>query len=679
MDVDATETAPFNQAIKECARMSNIDPSMTTSEEDSGLTEMAEIDATTHHSGVIQDNHVEACQKLGIEDPEHPRVLGMQITERLKFWQPVAIWRIVEIRSNCNIRGAILADGFGLGKTWIITGYLLHLLNEYENKVQMAQQNRQPLPQGKPILIVVPPNLLIPWAKEIARIVRRNRFKIFIYKCVIHEESAPKHTTHLTRPMERVTVVSDTSPYGADTIILTTYQSFGQRHGAGAVKKWQRENNLPVVDKPKEMPAECPYNLSGCFSMVILDEAHMARNNSKPIWDDLEDEHDLDVSTTNPFEVVDDHPAAIGRFTIEAVTRYILRRGISTETAGASMRKILQELMIRRTYSSRIPFESGPTIGSEIPLAHRKKIEVEWENVEKTCYQKISKKKALLNGSMVTKNAVYEFYRGVPYRQSPSSIRATTKLELLLRGSPKLRALLPIVTEQVLVHREKAIVWCAFPATQVFVCAALREAQIDAYIHVGTAISIELLLKGDKWSASKTRDEMQAKHGSDLIETFNTKPDECMVLVCLYGVGASGLNLQSMCRNVHLFDAARSQAAVDHAIGRICRLGQSHSVLVHEYRLKKSFHDEMILRNRRKARPGMVTDLSTTIFKDLLEGDNDSDGSFAALDHKSLAKWVVREGALVELDEDEEPQEGDSQDTEEILDLLAEMVQDHMC
>lgn len=281
-------------------------------------------------------------------------------------------------------------------------------------------------------------------------------------------------------------------------------------------------------------------------------------------------------------------------------------------------------------------------------------------------------------GSMVTKDSVYEFDRRVPYSQSPSSIKATTKLELLLRGSPKLRALLPIVTEQVIVHRERAIIWCAFPATQVFVCAALREAQIDARIHVGTAISIELLKK-DGWHATEIREEMQAEHGSDLIETFNSKPDECMVLVCLYGVGASGLNLQSMCRNVHLFDAARSQAAVDHAIGRTCRLGQSRSVLVHEYRLKKSFHDEMILRNRKKAQPGMVTDLSTAIFKDLLEEDDDSDGKFAPLDRKSLAKWVVREGALVELDEDEEPQEGDSQDTEEILDPLAEMVQDHMC
>ncbi|KUL89823.1 hypothetical protein ZTR_02943 [Talaromyces verruculosus] len=134
-----------------------------------------------------------------------------------------------------------------------------------------------------------------------------------------------------------------------------------------------------------------------------------------------------------------------------------------------------------------------------------------------------------------------------------------------------------------------------------------------------------------------------------------------------------------MYHNVHLFDAARSQAAVDHAIGRTYRLGQSRSVLDHEYRLKKSFHDEMIRRNRKKAQPGLVTDLSTTSFKDLLEGDDDSHGSFAALDHKSLAKWVVREGVLIELDEDEEPQEGDSQDTEEILDLLAEMVQDHMC
>jgi hypothetical protein len=51
----------------------------------------------------------------------------MQNTERLKFWQPVAIWRIAEIRSDTNISGAILADGFGLGKTWIITGYLLHI------------------------------------------------------------------------------------------------------------------------------------------------------------------------------------------------------------------------------------------------------------------------------------------------------------------------------------------------------------------------------------------------------------------------------------------------------------------------------------------------------------------------------------------------------------------------
>jgi hypothetical protein len=149
MEVDVTETAPFDQAIRECARMFEIDRSMTRSEED-GSIEMTAIDTTTYHSGASlpsaitayqferpqdlldntsyqQNNYVEACQKLGIKDPDDPRILGMQQTELLKFWQSVAIWRLAEIRSNPNIKGAILADGFGLGKTWIVTGYLLHV------------------------------------------------------------------------------------------------------------------------------------------------------------------------------------------------------------------------------------------------------------------------------------------------------------------------------------------------------------------------------------------------------------------------------------------------------------------------------------------------------------------------------------------------------------------------
>ena len=99
MEVDVTETTPFDQAIRECARMFEIDRSMTTSEED-GSIEMTAIDTTTYHSGAEftfcnncvsirkyeqdllgntsyqQDNHVEACQKLGIKDPDDPRILG---------------------------------------------------------------------------------------------------------------------------------------------------------------------------------------------------------------------------------------------------------------------------------------------------------------------------------------------------------------------------------------------------------------------------------------------------------------------------------------------------------------------------------------------------------------------------------------------------------------------------
>ena len=121
--------------------------------------------------------------------------------------------------------------------------------------------------------------------------------------------------------------------------------------------------------------------------MVILDEWHMARNKQsgvhrtltwldadfylyaifvrqqqssfcgyipflfspKPIWDELEDEDDLELSTTHPFEVPDDHHAAIGRFTSEARrTRTDCSNCVffsAGEDGWREHEKILQELM----------------------------------------------------------------------------------------------------------------------------------------------------------------------------------------------------------------------------------------------------------------------------------------------------------------------------------------------
>ena len=64
------------------------------------------------------DNHEEACQILKIANHRVPRMRSMNRSAVLKFWQPVAIARLLDIRANTMVRGAILGDSVGLGKTW---------------------------------------------------------------------------------------------------------------------------------------------------------------------------------------------------------------------------------------------------------------------------------------------------------------------------------------------------------------------------------------------------------------------------------------------------------------------------------------------------------------------------------------------------------------------------------
>ncbi|KAI9931086.1 hypothetical protein MW887_010743 [Aspergillus wentii] len=52
----------------------------------------------------------------------------------LKFWQPVAIAAIIEIRDKTYLSGAVLGDPVGLGKTWEAVGVILHVSNPSPRK-----------------------------------------------------------------------------------------------------------------------------------------------------------------------------------------------------------------------------------------------------------------------------------------------------------------------------------------------------------------------------------------------------------------------------------------------------------------------------------------------------------------------------------------------------------------
>jgi SNF2 family DNA or RNA helicase len=72
-----------------------------------------------------REDHADACLKLGCDNPDVPRIPGMRVAQKLKFWQPVAVKALLDFEDSGLLRGAILADGVGLGKTWTSLAYLL--------------------------------------------------------------------------------------------------------------------------------------------------------------------------------------------------------------------------------------------------------------------------------------------------------------------------------------------------------------------------------------------------------------------------------------------------------------------------------------------------------------------------------------------------------------------------
>ena len=49
----------------------------------------------------------------------------MCISAQFQFWQVVAVKAILDFMKDDHIRGCILADVVGLGKTWVVVGYML--------------------------------------------------------------------------------------------------------------------------------------------------------------------------------------------------------------------------------------------------------------------------------------------------------------------------------------------------------------------------------------------------------------------------------------------------------------------------------------------------------------------------------------------------------------------------
>ena len=175
--------------------------------------------------------------------------------------------------------------------------------------------------------------------------------------------------------------------------------------------------------------------------------------------------------------------------------------------------------------------------------------------------------------------------------QMPKQHEHAKILALVCRGSPKLRALLRMVAELVIVGQEKLILWCGIPANQVLVLGVMQILNLDAACYTA---------------------ELNREQRGIHVKKF-TQERGCVVFIGGFAVGSYGLNLHHQCHHHAFFDAPPGVGARAQARGRDRRMGQQYDVEEFDIYVKGTFQYRMIANNIEKAVPGALAEYSFNI------------------------------------------------------------------
>lgn len=431
-------------------------------------------------------------------------------------------------------------------------------------------------------------------------------------------------------------------------------------------------------------------DFAGYVDLIVAEEANR-------VWDQPDKMRELNVGPDdNPFALEDSHAAAFLRFTRRALDRFVFSNSITVAVASVRLKIIMPSIMVRRTLSSVIHV-GGKTvvIGARIPPSQTRIVHVQFTDVERNIYDTLvgphykglimeKDHKIVLNmakyrmltllttwlgfeyvESVLTASNLDDVLRLFAYNTVCQSLGRTVyhkqyanaktwfeavrkegekihpsinAVRTLLRGSPKMRAMLPIAIHNCLVRKEKQIIWCNFPASQVHVAAVLKECGIDAQIFHA---------------------KLDYRQRDILIHSF-TNTDECQILIMSLAVNALGLNLQSRCNIMHFYDLPITKAVMDQAIGRLRRFGQQLVVVVYVYQVSKSWNTRQATAAGQKAVASMICDLNVDMFKMAIQSTEDV----------RFFNWVIRDGHLHRLGNREKPLADDITEDTQILQAI---------
>lgn len=336
----------------------------------------------------------------------------------------------------------------------------------------------------------------------------------------------------------------------------------------------------------------------------------------------------------NPYELDNDHEGAILRLHEGFYKTFIGNDKITDPlVVGQRLRKFYQQCMIRRTFASIV---DGQQIIDDLPALRHRRANCDFTRQELEQYRAFAKvptsKLIRVNPMTGQRTWNWQHYRFLllistwlgfakihdkfkaehtgplldrkelltdickwycaanPDEEMPDTVEG--QLGLVLKGAPKLRALMTYIRNWVVVRGKKMMIFASLPAQQVLLAAILRALNIECNVyHAGLT--------------NQEKEKMQ--------DDFNdiNRPE---VLIGSYAITSCGLNLQKACFIGAFLDPPPSKALGEQAGARIHRLGQTHDVDLVTFSTKDTFNDRQFRNNMRKAMPGLVANLSNRNF-----------------------------------------------------------------
>lgn len=389
----------------------------------------------------------------------------------------------------------------------------------------------------KPFLIVVPVHLLSQWIRAF-HLIAPKFFKVYKYHGDYRRHVPVAYDMGFEGQLRKQHPIFRGSEANLNVVVITTPNTWLDRHGPKGQRTWLK-NSLGMTKRQADeantvLQPDWAYGLEECFETVIVDEAQLLKSlaaqgalalqwlrarmyvmvSATPMpngiidwagymafiehpdandWWKENSLHDMHFAADlNPFDVPDDHPAAKLRLTQRAYRDWIQRAGVDPVTKGRHLAQIWKRVLLRRTHSSRVPFEGGSRIGEHLPRVKAAIINCSYNDDEAKRYRAIedeitginvvagssSEKQKKPRWSLAThrKLTMSTMWLKLPDLDNEVNLRATNLkstlenrfffmdwfnvvgmdlsnpapyLQQLLEGAPKIRALLRNVRSQV--------------------------------------------------------------------------------------------------------------------------------------------------------------------------------------------------------------------------------------